>query len=139
MRQVDREVDRHLTLLRNKIRERGFTQVEVQEALSWGRSYISQLLTHQKNLRLDQVLMILNVIGVEPREFFAEIYAFPKPHTGFSEMPADLSTQGPRLGLAREIERFEALLKGLTTLLVDKEIVDSSELSAAAEAAGRGD
>ena len=38
MLSVDRELDRVLTLLRNKIRERGFTQLEVQEALSWGRS-----------------------------------------------------------------------------------------------------
>ena len=39
-----------------------------------GRSYISQLLTKQKSLRVEQVLLILNVIGVEPRRFFAELY-----------------------------------------------------------------
>ena len=64
MMMVDAEVNRVLTLLRNKIRERGFTQLQVQEALSWGRSYISQLLTKQKSLRVEQVLLILNVIGV---------------------------------------------------------------------------
>ena len=41
MTTLERELDRVLTLLRNKIRERGFTQLEVQEALGWGRSYIS--------------------------------------------------------------------------------------------------
>ncbi len=75
MVRVQREVDRYLTLLRNKIRERGFTQLQVQEALGWGRSYISQLLTRQKALRIEQVLLILSVIGVDPREFFGEIYA----------------------------------------------------------------
>ncbi len=77
MRQVERELDRCLTLLRDKIREQGFTQLEVQEALGWGRSYISQLLTRQKNLRIDQVVMIMNVIGVEPAEFFGELYGPP--------------------------------------------------------------
>ena len=54
MRRVDRDLDRILTLLRNRIRERGFNQLEVQEALGWGRSYISQLLTQQKSLRIDR-------------------------------------------------------------------------------------
>ena len=67
---VDREVDRYLTLLGNKIREKGLTQLEVQEALGWGRSYISQLVTRQKSLRLEQVLGILQVIGVDPGIFF---------------------------------------------------------------------
>ena len=71
MRTIERELDRVLTLLRNKIRERGFTQLEVQEALGWGRSYISQLLTKQKSLRIEQVLLILNVVGVDPGEFFS--------------------------------------------------------------------
>ena len=76
--EAERELDRVLTLLRNKIRERGFTQLEVQEALSWGRSYISQLLTKQKSLRVEQVLLILEVIGVKPGEFFGELYHFPQ-------------------------------------------------------------
>ncbi|NIQ93618.1 MAG: helix-turn-helix transcriptional regulator, partial [Desulfuromonadales bacterium] len=65
--QIEKEVDRILTLLRNKIRERGFTQLEVQEKLNWGRSYISQLLTKQKSLRVEQVLMILETINVNPK------------------------------------------------------------------------
>ncbi len=76
MRTVERDLERILTLLRNRIRERGFTQMEVQEVLGWGRSYISQLLTQQKNLRFEQVLQILNVINVDPAEFWAEIYQF---------------------------------------------------------------
>ena len=37
MQNTARDLDRHLTLLRNRIRQRGFTQLEVQEALGWGR------------------------------------------------------------------------------------------------------
>ena len=64
MSDVEREVDRYLTLLRNTSRASGFTQLEVQEALGWGRSYFSQLLTKQKTLRIEQILMIINVINV---------------------------------------------------------------------------
>ncbi len=72
--QIDRDLDRILTALRNRIRERGYTQMEVQEALGWGRSYISQLLTRQKTLRFEQILQILNVIHLDPAEFWDEIY-----------------------------------------------------------------
>ena len=75
-RDIDRVVDRVLTRLRNAIRERHFTQMDVQEALGWGRSYISQLLTKQKTLRVEQILLILNVIGVTPEDFFSEIFQF---------------------------------------------------------------
>jgi transcriptional regulator with XRE-family HTH domain len=72
--QANREVGRFLTLLRDKMRKQGYTQLEVQEHLGWGRSYISQLVTDQKGLRVDQLLCILFVIGVEPGEFFQELY-----------------------------------------------------------------
>jgi transcriptional regulator with XRE-family HTH domain len=61
-----REVERILLHLQHAIRDQGFTQLQVQEALGWGRSYISQLPTRQKSVRLDQVLSILGVIGVDP-------------------------------------------------------------------------
>ncbi len=75
-RNVEKNLDRILTAIRNRIRERGFTQLEVQEELKWGRSYISQLLTRQKALRVEQVLQILKVIGVEPAEFWGEVFQF---------------------------------------------------------------
>ena len=77
MIRIDRELDRALVLLRNKIRDRGVTQLEIQEALGWGRSYISQLLTKQKALRVEQLLLILHVIGVHPTAFFSELYGAP--------------------------------------------------------------
>ena len=58
MKTIDREMDRYLTLLRDKIRVQGFTQLEVQQALGWGRSYISQLLTKQKGLRVSVISLI---------------------------------------------------------------------------------
>ena len=126
-------MDRCLTLLRNKIRERGFTQLEVQDALSWGRSYISQLLTRQKKLRLDQVLMILTVISVKPEEFFAELYLLPRP--SWSNMPPGRSMgQRQTIALGKDLEEFGALLQGLTRLLVEKGIVASDEVIAATEA-----
>ncbi len=132
-------MDRYLTLLRNKIRERGFTQLEVQEALSWGRSYISQLLTKQKSLRVEQVLLILNVIGVEPAEFFAELHGTFRPSTAWSERPVGVPMeQGQGVSLGQEVAKFKAALEAVVGLLIDKRMVTSSDLRAAVEEAEAG-
>lgn len=127
MREVERQLDRILTLLRNKIRQRGYTQLEVQEVLGWGRSYISQLLTKQKSLRVEQVLLILNVIGVEPEAFFAELY--PLGSTGPLGPP--MSSAAPDASLQNDYRGARSLLRGLVDLLVHREIITTEELSAA--------
>ncbi len=117
---ADREVDRYLTLLGNKIRQKGFTQLEVQAVLGWGRSYISQLVTRQKSLRLEQVLSILQVIEVEPGIFFGELYAVAPRH------------QAPPSTLPhRELEEMRSMLQGLTELLVERGLITRRGLSQA--------
>ena len=137
---VEREVDRYLTLLRNKIRERGFIQMEVQDALGWGRSYISQLLTKQKALRLEQVLLVLNVIGVAPETFFSELYVDSlntgaATHHGMTSQR--IKPQGAPIATreSHEIERLTSLVKGLIKLLADRELITAAGLSEAVKAA----
>ncbi len=131
MRIVDKEVDQVLTLLRNKIREKGFTQLQVQEALSWGRSYISQLLTKQKSLRIEQVLLILDVIGVDPGDFFAELYHYPRAAGSYSASRpvsrVDAITKGGTPPV--NFEEMRSLVRGLVWLLIDKELIDVDELT----------
>jgi len=146
---VERELDRVLTLLRNKIRERGFTQLEVQEALGWGRSYISQLLTKQKSLRIEQVLLILNVIGVDPSAFFSELYnfgeregapgSFPMPHLsshGLGGYASDNSEPRPGPSLEGNFDELRSLVQGLLKLLADKGILGLNEIDNTTRAAG---
>ncbi|MEM7586440.1 MAG: helix-turn-helix transcriptional regulator [Acidobacteriota bacterium] len=149
---LERELDRVLTLLRNKIRERGFTQLEVQEALAWGRSYISQLLTKQKSLRVEQVLLILNVIGVDPGEFYGELYQLPasdKMHRDeyseprYSSRPYSASSvaevsEGPPGDFSSSFQELRSLLRGLVRLLVDKNLISVDELTSAVKACESG-
>ncbi len=128
---IDSEVNRYLTLLRDKIREHGFTQLEVQETLGWGRSYISQLLTRQKNLRVEQVLLILSVIGIDPTDFFAELYTYGSPYPS-RRTPAPTSSESTQalVSLRRE-------LHDLIELLLEKQLISAEDLSAAVEAVSR--
>lgn len=144
MPSAEKELDRVLTLLRNKIRERGFTQLEVQEALSWGRSYISQLLTKQKSLRVEQVLLILEVIGVDPGEFFAELYP-TAIHLGSGDYslsamgrapfnPSAIADGGAGGELRRSFEEVRDLVRGLVRVVVDKGLIGLDELTEAVNA-----
>ncbi len=136
MRTVERDLDRVLTLLRNRIHERGFTQIEVQEVLGWGRSYISQLLTKQKTLRIEQVLQILNVITVDPAEFWAEVYQFGssgeirggfgrRGRAAMSLPAADASA------MLADLRRSRSLLEGLVTVLTRKNLITAGALDGA--------
>ena len=131
-RTVDRDLDRIITTLRNRIREQGYTQLEVQEVLGWGRSYISQLLTRQKALRIEQILQILLVINVAPADFFDEIYAFgdaysparPWRHSAVSSFPDgdDLKS-----GLRRLRRSYD----GIVRVLIRKNLITEDALEAA--------
>jgi transcriptional regulator with XRE-family HTH domain len=78
MNLIERDIDKVLMHLRHLIRRQGFTQLNVQKRLNWGTSYVSQLVTKQKLLRVDQLLRILEVINVPPGEFFAEVFPAPQ-------------------------------------------------------------
>ena len=132
---VEKELDRILTLLRNKIREKGFTQLEVQDALGWGRSYISQLLTKQKSLRVEQVLLILGVIGVDPADFFGELYHYMPMDRGIRNIDEYVDRAGLRGGfqaqteeIARAVEQLQDTVQGVVRLLAESAVVPVDKL-----------
>lgn len=89
---VESILETTLSLLRTKIREKGFTQVAVQDALGWKGSYISQLFNRTKSLRVEQLLQMLAVIEVDPIAFLFEVYRRPLPEP-------DDDLEQPRVGL----------------------------------------
>ena len=142
---VEKDIDRILTLLRNKIREKGFTQLEVQERLSWGRSYISQLLTKQKSLRVEQILRILDIIGVEPSDFYSELYHLnpveqavrnvddyiDSSNDSASRMDTAGQADAANDDIRRRAEEMRSMLRAVVRLLVDKDVMSVDELNAA--------
>ncbi|MEM9553924.1 MAG: helix-turn-helix transcriptional regulator [Acidobacteriota bacterium] len=130
-------MDRILTLLRNKIREQGYTQLDVQAELGWGRSYISQLLTKQKALRVEQVLLILDVIGVQPADFYSELYRYPAPEPYAPAQPGQAPFNDSEIHdvvrppVSKDFTEARRLLHGLVQLLLEKGVVTDEELTEA--------
>lgn len=110
-------------LLKTVIRERGFTQLRIQEQLGWGRSYISQALNEGKELRLEVVLQILFTIGVDPGVFFARLHREIHPELAAEESSA-------RAGRSPEVEELRRWVTGMARLLADHHAVPANDLEA---------
>jgi transcriptional regulator with XRE-family HTH domain len=136
---VERDIDRVLTLLRNKIRERNLTQLQVQDRLGWGRSYISQLLTKQKSLRVEQVLRILDVIGVSTTEFFGELFYYQPTYPAAAGGAAATAAPGAAAAAPESSYReLSDLLRGLLRVLIERKVIEPDDLQAAIRAADGG-
>ncbi len=157
MASMDREVKQILTLLRSKIRESGYTQIQVQRQLDWGRSYISQLLNRGKALRVEQVLKILETIKVEPREFYAELYQFPRPEAhlrnldeyaepealdaaSFTKILGEDAAEADGLSddFFRNYRELRAMVRAVVQVLIENEMVTIEDFADKARAAEPG-
>lgn len=125
---VERAIDGILMHLRNKVHARGFTQLEVQERLGWGRSYLSQLLTKQKSLRFRQLILVLAVIGVDLEEFFADLYHWPSQSAEGPEGDLQRVLEPTSEDVEREIDRVMELVmtkireRGFTQIKVQERL-----------------
>lgn len=94
-------------LLKVVIRERGITQLRIQEELGWGRSYISQALNEGKELRFEVVMQILFAIGMEPPVFFTRLAR---------EIHPEISEEAAKYP---EVEELRRMVTGMAGLLIE--------------------
>ena len=105
------------------------------------------LLTKQKSLRVEQVMLILETIGVEPREFYAELYQFPRAEPRVQNIddyvephfPEDLRLLAERADHddeeGRDLSELRSMVYGLIQLLAEKRVVTLEEVSEAVKEA----
>ncbi len=127
----NREIDWTLSHLRTELRQRGFTQQEVQCRLGWGKNYLSELFSNNKRLRCEHVLAVLWAIGTDPAAFYARLYRWPIN----GEISEDRVSEAALLGaeavfaqVAEELSRQQALLRrkieesGLTQVEIERRL-----------------
>lgn len=154
---IAEEIDGILKLLRQKMKERGFSQVRVQAELKWKGSYISQLFKKNKAVRVEQILLILDVIDLPPLEFFNEYFRLREAQLNaydleqYPELAADealiagRSLRPPHAGPRGFFERFfrgfleaRTLLRAVACLLLEKNVFTLDELKAAIDKIKKG-
>jgi len=85
---MDPETQRLLTLLKITLKILGITNREVARRMGISPSYISKLFSGSSELRLEHVIRICRVIGLEPAEFFS--LAYPRQPSGGSAAATQL-------------------------------------------------
>jgi transcriptional regulator with XRE-family HTH domain len=71
---MDSETKRLLNLMKDCLRSLGVSNRELARRLEMSPSYVSKLLSGSSNLRLDHLIRICKVTGLDPGEFFALAY-----------------------------------------------------------------
>ncbi len=75
MSRTDRDLERMRQLLAKKLRESGAAHWQVEAALDWDRGRVAELLADVGLLQVDELLLILDAICVEPKDFWRELYS----------------------------------------------------------------
>lgn len=71
------DTSRYVEALRELVDRSGISRAQVEQKLSWARGQLTKLLHGTYNLKVSQVLAILDVIGVEPMRFYARVHGEP--------------------------------------------------------------
>jgi transcriptional regulator with XRE-family HTH domain len=74
LNRMDSETERLVNLVKVSLRILGISNRELARRLEMSPSYVSKLLSGASELRLDHLVRICNVTGMDPGEFFALAY-----------------------------------------------------------------
>lgn len=79
MDKPDVETQRLSDALREAIRRKKISQREVERTLGQSKGYLSLLLHGNVDLKVKHVFAVLEVIGLEPEDFFVDLYEKSDP------------------------------------------------------------
>ena len=81
LNRMDSETERLVNLVKVSLRILGISNRELARRLEMSPSYVSKLLSGASELRLDHLVRICKVTGMDPGEFFALAYPVPPTAT----------------------------------------------------------
>ena len=97
------EAQRIIQRLRLAVYMSDLTQREIERRLDFSRGYLSQLLGGSVEMKLWQLLAVLHVIGLDPGDFFADV--FPRRGHETADLAPD-TPRGARKPLSLELARL---------------------------------
>jgi hypothetical protein len=69
------ELSRYLAVLADLVKDKKIALTRIDRLLGWRGGMVGRLLRGERDLRLSQLLAILNTLEVEPLAFFRAVYA----------------------------------------------------------------
>jgi len=83
---IDRELDQLRHCLRVSIFKSDMTHMQVAERSGLNAGVLSVTLRGDRQIRFSELLAILDALGTAPRDFFQQLYGYPRRR---SEDPSD--------------------------------------------------
>jgi hypothetical protein len=121
---ADEELSRYLAVLANLIKEKRFALTTLDRLLGWRGGMVGRLLRGERDLRLSQLLAILNILQVEPMSFFRAVYTDRSVSSRLIESLAAASPAIPPLVVPPAMsteELFHLVRKALDDALTARE------------------
>lgn len=69
------ELSRYLAVLADLVKDKKIALTRIDRLLGWRGGMVGRLLRGERDVRLSQLLAILNILEVEPLAFFRAVYA----------------------------------------------------------------
>src|SRR4029077_8124854 len=72
---ADEEMSRYLAVLADLVKDKKIAMSRIDRLLGWRVGVVGRLVRGERDIRLSQLLAILNILEVEPLAFFRAVYA----------------------------------------------------------------
>lgn len=121
----DEVVDR----LRETVESRGFSIFRVEKELARGRGYVADALRGDKKISVELICEVLEVVGVEPQEFFGQMRT---PRVGGAQPSVRRRAPRSKGAVVPPPQRsLSTLLRALMVVLAERGVLTLDEVDEA--------
>jgi hypothetical protein len=72
---ADEEMSRYIAVLADLVKDKKIAMSRIDRLLGWRGGVVGRLLRGERDIRLSQLLAILNILEVDPPAFFRAVYS----------------------------------------------------------------
>lgn len=135
---IEDDIRRCAKMLESVVRMDGLSARQLEEKLNYGAGTVNRLFSGKIELKLRHILLILEVIGIPPSQFFREVFPEDDRPRSESEMASRLLDLLERHATPRRPPARPAPTGGLSDAELDRRILDALERLGVATQPGGG-
>lgn len=135
---IEDDIRRCAKMLESVVRMDGLSARQLEEKLNYGAGTVNRLFSGKIELKLRHILLILEVIGIPPSQFFREVFPEDERPRSESEMASRLLDLLERNAAPRRPHVRPAPTTGLSDAELDRRILEALERLGVASQPGGG-
>lgn len=124
---IEDDIRRCAKMLESVVRMDGLSARQLEEKLNYGAGTVNRLFSGKIELKLRHILLILEVIGIPPSQFFREVFPEDERPRSEPEMASRLLDLLERHAAPRRPPARPAATSGLSDAELDRRILEALE------------